>query len=323
MRVVGWLPGRLLSAITVLLGASILIFLAVRSLPGDFAQVVLGPLSNDAQREQLRQSLGLDRTIPEQYVIWLWSAVRGDLGISLASQQPVVEELAARLPVTALLAVMTMLLTIAIGVPLGVYAGVHARRGRGGVATRVVSTLGISSPEFVLGCIVVFAFSTLNLGISVGAFTSPAKDFRGGVVSLILPAVVLSVFCVAAIARTTRDAVMGVLVEPYTQAALARGETKWFIVRHHVLRNALIPVLTLGATITAYLLGGVVIVERIFNVPGLGSYLVLALDRRDYTVIQASVLLATAVFVIASLLTDVGTSIADPRVNVARRKARS
>ncbi|GAA2451470.1 ABC transporter permease [Agromyces soli] len=319
MRLLHWLPGRLLSAIVVLLGASILIFAAVRSLPGDFAQIVLGPLSNEEQREQLRQSFGFDRSLPEQYLLWLGNAARGDFGLSLASQQPVLDELASRLPVTALLAGMAMLVTIAIGIPLGVYAGTHASTGRGSAAARIVSTIGISFPEFVLGCLVVFLFSRFDLGLSVGAFTSPTTDFGRGVVSLLLPALVLSVFCVAATARTTRDAVIGVLVEPHIAASVARGEPKGFIIRHHVLRNALIPVLTLTATITAYLLGGAVIVERVFNVPGIGSYLVLALDRRDYTVIQAGVLLATAVFVIASLLIDVLTGLVDPRVSVAKK----
>jgi peptide/nickel transport system permease protein len=324
MRVIRWLPGRLLSALVVLLGASILIFAAVRSLPGDFAQIVLGPLSDEAQRAELRETFGFDRSLPEQYLLWLGNAARGDFGVSLASQQPVVDELLSRLPVTALLAAMAMLLTIAIGIPLGVYAGTHASTGRGGVATRIVSTIGISFPEFVLGCLVVFLFSRFSLGLSVGTFVSPTADFGGGLVSLLLPAIVLSIFCVAATARTTRDAVMNVLVEPHIAASVARGERKWFIVRHHVLRNALIPVLTLTATITAALLGGTIIVERVFNVPGIGSYLVLALDRRDYPVIQTTVLLATAVFVLSSLIIDVLTGIIDPRVSVeSRAKARS
>lgn len=320
MRVLRLLPGRLLSAVVVLIGASILIFVAIRSLPGDFAQIVLGPLSDDAQRAALRETFGFDRSLPEQYALWIGSAARGDFGVSLASQQPVIDELAARLPVTAALALMAMVLTVLIGVPLGVYAGTHARSGRGGVATRVVSTIGISFPEFVLGCIVVFLFSRFDLGLRVGTFVSPTSDLGAGLVSLLLPALVLSVFCIAATARTTRDSVLAVLVEPHIAASIARGEEPGFIVRHHVLRNALIPVLTLTATITAYLLGGAVIVERVFNVPGIGSYLVLALDRRDYTVIQAGVLLATVVFVLSSLLIDVITGIADPRVSLSRKE---
>jgi peptide/nickel transport system permease protein len=304
----------------VLIGASVLIFTAVRSLPGDFTMIVLGPLSSPELREQLRSSMGFDRSLPEQFFLWLAAAARGDFGISLATQVPVIDELTSRLPVTALLAAMAMALTIVIGIPLGIYTGTHATAGRGRVAGRVISTIGISIPEFVLGCVVVFLFSRFSLGFTVGTFTSPSQDLGKGVVSLVLPAVVLSVSCIAATARITRDAVLGVLVEPHIAAAVARGESPLFIVRHHVLRNALIPVLTFTATITAALLGGTVIVERVFNVPGIGSFLVLALDRRDYTVIQAIVLLATAVFVIMSLLVDVITGVIDPRVSVASKR---
>lgn len=318
MRILRWLPGRILSAAIVLLGASILIFAAIRSLPGDYAQIVLGPLSSDAARTELRMSFGFDRSLPEQYLLWLRNAVQGDFGLSLASQRPVLDEIMSRLPVTALLATMAIMLIIGIGVPLGVYAGTHAMAGRRSTATRIVSTIGISLPEFVVGSVVVFLFSRFDLGLTVGAFVSPTKDLGAGIVSLLLPAIVMSIPCIAATARATRDAVIGVLVEPHIAACIARGETPGFIIRHHVLRNALIPVLTLTATIMAYLLGGAIIVEQVFNVPGLGSYLVLALGRRDYTIIQAAVLLTTAVFVLMSLAVDILTGIIDPRVAVTK-----
>lgn len=316
MRILRWLPGRLLSAAIVLFGASLLIFAAIRCLPGDYAQTVLGPLASDAARVELRESFGLDRSLPEQYLLWLSNALEGDFGLSLASQRPVLEEITSRLPITALLAVMGMILTVTIGVPLGVYAGCHVADGRRSVMTRIVSTIGISLPEFVVGSIVVFLFSRFNLGLTVGTFISPTENLGAGIISLFLPALVLAIPCIAATARATRDAVIDVLVEPHIAASIARGETPGFIIRHHVLRNALIPVLTLTATIMAYLLGGAIIVEQVFNVPGLGSYLVLALDRRDYTVIQAVVLLTTAVFVLMSLIVDILTGIIDPRVAV-------
>ncbi len=319
MRLLRWLPGRLLSALIVLLGASALIFLALRSLPGDLALLLAGPFSTQEARDAVTVTFGLDRPLYEQYVIWLSAAVRGDFGVSVASQQPVIDEVMTRLPVTGLLAAMAMIITIGVGVPLGVYAGTTATSGKGSVVGRLVSSIGISIPEFVLGSIVVFVFSRFSLGISVGSFTSPLDDFGKGMVSLVLPAIVLSVFCVAATARTTRDSVMAVLVEPHIAAAVARGEPKWFIVRHHVLRNALIPVFTLTATICAFLLGGAVIVENVFNIQGFGSYLVTALGRRDYAVIQAGVLLVTAIFVVVSLIIDIATGIIDPRLSVTKK----
>jgi peptide/nickel transport system permease protein len=319
MRLLRWLPGRLLSATIVLVGASILIFLAVRSLPGDLALLLTGPFASQEARDEVTARFALDRPLHEQFLTWLGAALRGDFGTSHASGLPVVEEFAARLPTTGLLAGMALVLTILIGIPLGLYAGTSATTGRGSVLGRIISTIGISIPEFVLGAIIVFLFSRFALGITVGRFTSPAEDFGGGMLSLLLPAIVLAIFPIAAIARTTRDAVLSVLVEPHVLAAVARGERKWFIIRHHVLRNALIPVFTLAATIAAYLLGGAVIVENVFNVPGFGSYFVAALGRRDYAVLQAGVLLVTAFFVAVSFLIDVVTGVIDPRVSALNK----
>jgi peptide/nickel transport system permease protein len=319
MRLLRWLPGRLLSAVVVLLGASALIFIALRSIPGDFARLILGPLATEEMRQQVRETFGLDRSLPEQFLLWLGAAGRGDLGVSLATGVPILDEFSTRLPVTALLATMALLLAIGIGLPLGLATGTRAGSGRGSTVGRLVSGIGISIPDFVLACVIVFLFSRFSLGISVGSFVSPLDDFWGGLRSLFLPAVTLALFCIAATARITRSAVLGVLVDPHISAAVARGESKRFIVRHHVLRNALIPVMTLTATLAAYLLGGAVIVENIFNVPGFGSYLFAALGRRDYTVIQAGVLLVTTIFVVASFVIDLATGLIDPRVSALRK----
>lgn len=319
MRLLRWLPGRLLSAAIVLLGASALIFVALRSIPGDFARLILGPLASEEMREQVTRTFGLDRSIPEQYLLWLGAAGRGDLGISLATGVPVADEFAARLPITALLALLALVFAISIGIPLGLATGTRASSGKGSTGGRLLSGIGISIPDFVLACVLLFLFSRFSLGITVGTFVSPFDDPWRGFLSLLLPAISLGLFCLAATARITRDAVLGVLVEPHISAAVARGETKRFIVRHHVLRNALIPVLTLTTTLAAYLLGGAVIIENIFNVPGFGSYLFAALGRRDYTVIQAGVLMVTVLFVVASLLIDLATSVIDPRVSALKK----
>jgi peptide/nickel transport system permease protein len=323
MRLLLWLPGRLLSALLVLIGVSILIFAAVRSLPGGYADVILGSLSSPEAREALAAQYGLDRSIPEQYLLWLGSSLRGDLGVSLVSQTPVVDELISRLPYTLGLAAGAIVLTALIGIPLGVFTGTRATSGGSSVVGRLISSIGISVPEFVLASVVVFLFSRFALGLRVGGAVSPADDLAASVPTLILPAAVLAVFCIASTARTTRDAVLGVLVEPHIGAAVARGESPAFIIRHHLLRNASIPIVTLVATLTAYLLGGAVIVESVFDVPGVGSYLVQALDRRDYAVIQSGVLLATVVFVTMSLVVDIVTSLIDPRVSVASRGRRA
>lgn len=318
MQTTRWLAIRLFNAVATMFGVSVLIFLAVRQMPGSYADLILGPLSSAAaEKARFTEQYGLDESLVAQYVSWIGEVVHGNLGVSLVSLQPIGEEFALRLPVTISLTAMAMLLTILIGLPLGVYSATRGA-GRGAGFGRLASGFGISMPDFVLGSLVVFLFSRYSLGLTIGNFTALSNGVGAAVRSLILPAAVLAVFCIAATARTTRDAVLNVLVEPHIAAAVARGESKLFIIRHHVLRNAAIPVLTLTATITAYLLGGAVVVEAVFDIPGMGSYLIAALDRRDYAVIQGGVLLATAVFVTMSLLVDLLSGLIDPRVSATK-----
>lgn len=312
MRLALWWIGRALSAAATLLGVSILIFAAVRMMPGGFAETILGPFATADQKAELADRYGLDQSVFVQYGHWLAAVARGDFGVSMISREPVVSELWARLPVTGQLTLFSVLIATLLGVPLGVLTAVRARRASVG---RLLSGLGVSVPEFVLGSLVVFVFSRYALGLPAGGYD--------GVRSLILPSLVLSFFAISITARTTRDAVMGVLVEPYVTAAVARGESPWFIIRHHVLRNAAIPVVTLLATITAYLLGGALIVEYVFNLPGIGSYVVQAVGRRDYAVVQAGVLLAATVFIVLNLLVDLVVGLIDPRLGVTTSRRRA
>ncbi|MGW6456592.1 ABC transporter permease subunit, partial [Streptomyces sp. NPDC055078] len=313
-----WLLGRLTAAAVTLFGVSVLIFAAVRAMPGSYSDMVLGPLATPEAKASAAEKFGLDRPVVEQYGYWLLNAAQGDFGTAMASRTPVSSELATRLPVTVTLTAIALALVVLIGIPLGVWTGTRGSgSGRGATAGRLLSGIGMSVPEFVLGSVVVFLFTRYSLGLTVGDPVPWSQDPAGSIRSLILPAAVLSVFCIAVTARTARDAVLGVLVEPHIAAAVARGEPKGFIVRHHILRNASVPVLTLVATLTAYLLGGTVIVERLFNLPGLGSYLLEGLDRRDYAIIQAGVLLAAAVFIVTNLLVDLISSMIDPRIAAA------
>ncbi|MEU6714337.1 ABC transporter permease [Nonomuraea sp. NPDC046802] len=316
MRLLMWWTGRALSSAATLLGVSVLIFTAVRLMPGGFAETVLGPFATAEQKAELATRYGLDQPVFMQYGHWLAAVAGGDFGISMISRQPVGAELLARLPVTAELTVLAVLASVLAGVPLGVLTAVRARPGGGGTAGRLLSGLGVSVPEFVLGSLVVFLFSRYALGLEVGAWVPFGQDPAANLATMILPAAVLSVFSISVTARTTRDAVMGVLVEPYITAAVGRGESPWFIVRHHVLRNAATPVVTLVGTIIAYLLGGALIVEHVFNLPGVGSYIVQAVGRRDYAVVQAGVLLAAGVFIVMNVLIDLLVGALDPRLGV-------
>lgn len=314
-----WWIGRVGSALLTMLGVSILIFAAVRAMPGSYSSLVLGPLATPAQKAQAAAQFGVHKSLPVQFLDWLGNGLRGNFGTSMVSGHPVRTEIASRLAPTVTLTVLALVVTLAVGVPLGVVTG--SRGAGGGLPGRLGSTVGISLPDFALGSVVVFVFSRYSLWLPSSGYVSWSQGPLESLKSLLLPALVLAVFCTAATARITRDSVRRVLAEPHIRAAVARGESRAHILRTHVVRNASVPVLTLVATLTAYLLGGAVIVEQLFDVPGLGSYLVLAMQRRDYAVIQACVLLATAVFVTVSLLIDLGSGVLDPRVSTRARRA--
>jgi peptide/nickel transport system permease protein len=304
---------RVFSALVTLVLISLLIFAASRLMPGGFAEVVLGPFASDAEKAEVSARYGLDEGILTQYGLWLSAALHGDFGISMITREAVTTEFGLRLPVTAELTLFGMAAAVLVGVPLGVWTAIRTGRRGGGALGRLASGFGVSVPEFVLGSLVVFLFSRYALGLTVGGYQPFSEDPGANLRSMILPAGVLSVFVIAVAARTTRDAVLNVLVEPYITAAVARGESPGFIVRRHVLRNASIPVITVLGTITAYLLGGAVIIEYLFNLPGIGSYIVQAVGRRDYAVVQAGVLLAAVVFVVMNTLTDAAAAVLDPR----------
>lgn len=315
MRLLFWWARRVFSAVVTLLLISLLIFAASRLMPGGFAEVVLGPFASDAEKAAVSAKYGLDQGILTQYWLWLTAALDGDFGISMITREPVTTEFGLRLPVTAELTLLGMGAAILLGVPLGVWTAVRA--GNKGALGRLASGFGVSVPEFVLGSIVVFLFSRYALGLTVGQYVPLTQDPGRNLQTMILPAAVLSVFVIAVTARTTRDAVLNVLVEPYIAAAVARGESPRVIIRRHVLRNASIPVITVLGTVTAYLLGGAVIIEYLFNLPGIGSYIVQAVGRRDYAVVQAGVLLAAVVFVVMTTLTDAVAGVLDPRFGAA------
>ncbi|GAB3564914.1 ABC transporter permease [Amycolatopsis endophytica] len=319
MRLLSWWSRRVFSAAVTLFLIAVLIFAASRLMPGSFADVVLGPFATPAEKAEVAAKYGLDSSLPVQFWLWLTTALTGDFGISMISGEPVTTEFGLRLPVTAELTLLGVGAAVLIGIPLGVWTAVRSGGG-GGAAGRLAGGFGVSVPEFVLGSIVVFLFSRYALGLTVGGYVPFGRDPGGNLRAMVLPAAVLSVFVIAATARTTRDAVLNVLVEPHITAAVARGESPGSIVVRHVLRNASIPVLTVLTTVTAYLLGGAVIIEYLFNLPGVGSYVVQAVGRRDYAVVQAGVLLAAFVFIVLNVLTDAVAGVLDPRFGTAKGK---
>ncbi len=305
--------GRATVGVVTLLLVSVLVFAAMHLVPGSYADIVLGPLSSPQARTALTHEFGLDRSLAVQYAEWARHVVTGDLGTSLGSGEPVTEQLARRLPVTLELTGLALTVTVLIGVPLAVAAGsARSRLGRG--LSRLLGSSAMSTPDFVLGSLLVFLFSRFSWGLPVGEYVGFSGDPLGNLRVMVLPTLTLSVFGLALVVRTGRDAVAGVLGLPHVAAAVARGASLRHVIWHHVLRNAAIPLVTVAATYTGYLMGGAVIVENLFSLPGLGQAVLNAVGGRDYAVVQGMVLTAATAFITINLLADFAYGVIDPRV---------
>lgn len=318
MRLIVFLAPRFAIALVTMSGVALLVFVALRLLPGGYADVILGPYATPEAKALIAAKYGLDEPVALQFVKWLGPLLQGDFGLSMVTKRPVIDEFLRRAPVTLELAVLTLALALSIGGTLGVRSAVAGAGGRRGGFGRLVGALGASVPEFVLGSVLIFVFSRWQLGLRVGGFTPFMQDPLANLRAMALPVASLSVFGIALILRTTRDAVLRVLTDGHILAALARGMTPWRIVRHHVLRNASIPVVTVTATYFGYLLGGAVIAEILFSVPGIGYYIYSSLEGRDYVVVQTGVLLAAFAFVSLNMLADVAYALIDPRVGATK-----
>lgn len=298
---------RVGSAVLVVFGVCTLVFLLIHLVPGDPVEAMLGESARPADRTALREALGLDRPLGEQYLAYLGRLVRLDLGQSFQFQRPVVDLLAERMPPTLELAGAALVLALVLAVPLGVLAA----RNRGGVldsGAMGFSLLGISIPNFWLGPLLILVFS-LWLG------WTPVSG-RDGFASLILPAITLGTGLAAILARMVRSSVLEVLEEDYVRTARAKGLSEAAVMWRHALRNAWLPVLTLVGLQLGGLLGGAVITETVFAWPGVGSLLVEAIQNRDYPVVQASVLLVSLAYVLVNTLTDLVYAWVDPRIRL-------
>ncbi len=314
MRLFVYVLSTLASGLVTLFGAAALVFVSLRFVPGGYADILLGPFVTPAAREAIERRYGLDEPLVAQFLHWIAALLRGDFGVSMVTQKPVIDEFLRRAPVTFELAVLALGLALAVGLPLGVAAGVAPIKARRTLLARLVGSFGASVPDFVLGTVLIFVFSAWSLWLKVGGFAPFSEDPILNLRTVLLPSATLSVFGAALIVRTTRDAVLRVMTEPYITAAVARGATPGEIVRRHVLRNAAIPVVTIVTTYFGFLLGGAIIVEVLFSIPGVGLYAYNGLGNRDYAVVQAGTLLAAFVFVTINMLADVLYAIIDPRL---------
>jgi ABC-type dipeptide/oligopeptide/nickel transport system permease component len=303
--VVRFLARRLLLTIPVLLGVATLVFSLIHLIPGDPAQAMLGETASPQEIAELRARLGLDRPLTEQYTSFLGGVIRGDLGLSLRTSQPVTTMITERMPATFELAAAAMLFAIAVAMPLGIAAAVW----RGTSVDHSAMTLalmGISIPNFWLGPLLAIVFA-VELG------WLPVSG-RGTWAHLVLPAISLGAALAAILARMTRATLLEELREQYVQAARARGTSRLRAVVRHAFRNSLIPVVTLVGLQFGAVLTGAVITETIFAWPGIGRLLIQSISFRDYPLVQGCILLIAITYVGVNLLTDLVYGVLDPRI---------
>jgi ABC-type dipeptide/oligopeptide/nickel transport system permease component len=298
---------RLLLAVPTLWGVTTLVFLSIHLLPGDPAQVMLygRGTTNSADVIALRHQLGLDRPLPEQYWSFLANATHLDFGTSIASKRPVFTEIMDRFPTTMELALFAVAFSIALGLLAGMVAA-FTRRSPLGRATRLFAILGISVPEFWLGTMLALIFGVELRWLPVAGL--------GGVRNFILPAVTLAVGIGSFLARVIRASLLEVLGQDFVRTARAKGLRERLIIYRHVTRNALIPLVTILGLTIAGLLGGVVIVENVFALPGIGSLAVGAVAARDFPVIEGTTFFFAVILIAANLLVDLSYGLIDPRI---------
>jgi len=330
---------RVLLLIPVLLGVTFITFALTRIIPGNPIDRMVSPMSSQEVRDRVAAEYGLNDPLPVQYVRYVRDTLRGDLGDSFVTSQPVLSDLLSRFPATLELTSYAMLVALATAVPLGVAAAVWRDRWADHLS-RVVAVVGVAMPVFWLGLILIYVFFYRLRwlpapygridpmlgppGQVTGLYTVDAlldgdwPALRSAAAALLMPVAVLAFAVMAPLARMTRSGMIEALDADFTRAARALGLSEWSVVLRHALRNALLPLLTMTAIVYGYLLGGVVLVENIFAWPGLGRYVFTAITSSDYPAVQGFILYATTVYVLLFLLVDVLYVTFDPRVRIGR-----
>lgn len=317
-----YLTRRLLTFPLVMLGVSILVFISIRLVPGNAITAMLGTeagLLTPQQRAALEAYFGLDKSWLVQYGHWLTGVLRGDLGISVTYGKPVLDVILERFPLTLELALLSMLIALAIGLPAGIFAATRNEK-PSDLGVRVLAMIGQSTPNFVVGLLIIYILS-VGFGVLpvMGTFTPFFENPLENLGQLILPALTLGFAFAASVTRISRSAMLDVLSEDYVRTARSKGAPALSVIWRHALPNALIPVVTLSGVEFGYLLGGAVIVEQIFALPGLGRMVLDAILQRDYALVQGSVLFIALNFMIVNLLVDLAYAVLDPRIRLGDR----
>ncbi len=307
---------RLVLLLPTLLGMALLIFLMVRLLPGDFVDALVGadPTITDEAREQLRSYYELDQPLPVQFVGWLADLARGDLGLSFRTRQPISQILAQTLPITAQLAVMSMILSSVIAVPLGVLSALR-HNSQVDFWARVGGLIGLSLPNFWLATLLLLFTSLAFRWVPPVVWVSPTENLLVNLQQMLLPTLALSLQLIAVQMRMTRASLLEVLRQDYVRTARSKGLGERLVIYRHALRNALVPVVTVLGLQFGVLMGGSVVIEQIFGLPGVGWYLLQAIFNRDYPVVQVMALFLAVTFVLINLVVDIIHGALDPRIS--------
>ena len=324
---------RLLSLIPTLLGVSIIVFLFLRMIPGDPALALAGEHATEANVERIREQFGLNKPLHEQYLTYMGKVLRGDLGRSILSRRPIMDEIRVRFPATIELSICALTVALVVGVPAGIISATRRNSIFDNIAM-VGSLLGISMPIFWLGLMLNWFFAVqlgwlpsvtrLDAGIQLqritnllivdSIITGNAEALLNAIQHLILPAIALGTIPMAIIARMTRSAMLEVLEQDYMRTARAKGLVERVVIIRHALKNALLPVITIVGLQVGVLLSGAVLTETIFAWPGIGRWLYLSILSRDYPIVQGMALFITVLFLVINLLVDVSYALVDPRI---------
>ncbi|SJM34827.1 ABC transporter permease [Mesorhizobium delmotii] len=304
---------RMVSTVAVMAMVGIFVFLLLRLAPGDPADMIAGPRATPEMIAGIREQLGLNQPLPVQFVHWALSILGGDLGISIFTGRPVLELISQRLEPTISISILTMILSVTIGVSFGILAAWRD----GGLVDRILTafaTLGFSVPVFVVGFFLIYLLAIRTRWLPVQGYHPIDDGFGPWLVHLILPTVTLSVPYIAFIARIARGSMLEVLSEDYMRTAAAKGASSYSMLFHHALKNAGVPILTVIGLSFAGLIGGVVITETVFNIPGVGRLVVDAINNRDYPIIQGVLILVSGLYVLINLAVDLSYTLIDPRI---------
>ena len=304
---------RLGLMLVTLFGISIVVFVLLRIVPGNIVDILFDATGfvDPADKASLERELGIDQPLVLQYLHWIGGLLRGDLGYSYVSEKPALEEILPRIPITARLAALALLFSASIGIPLGVISAVY-QGSRIDYALRVVSLSGLSLPSFWLGLLILMA--SVALFGSIPIFNPNPRTFGEMFATYCLPALAVAFRCSALTMRITRSSMLEVLRQDYIRTARAKGASEASVNFHHALKNAILPVITVVGIEAAFLIGGLIVTETVFNIPGVARFLVEAIRWRDYPIVQNLVMFIAVMVVVANFTVDMLYAVFDPRI---------